>query len=106
MHYREVVHCTTQRRDAMAASTGLPYTGLPADDRMEIRVPRALKEHAERIAKSKGEKLSEYVIEVLAERVNVDLADRSWHLTVPEQAELLKILAAAAPPTPAFRDAE
>lgn len=82
------------------------YLGLPANERFETRIPAALKRHAETVAKSRGESLSEYVLEVLAERVATDIiATQELRLTPPEQAELLRILAAPATVTPALERA-
>lgn len=53
-----------------------------------------LKRHAEAVAKSRGESLSEYVLEALAEKVATDIvATQELRLTPMEQAELLRILA-------------
>lgn len=76
------------------ANAALAYKSQPSDARLEVRLPKALKEHAEAVASANGETLSEYIIEVLAERVAEELAvTRDWHLTIPEQEELLRILA-------------
>lgn len=77
----------------MAANAGSAYLELPADARMEVRLPRLLKEHAELVAAARSEKLSELAVEALAEKVTEELVlARTWKLTVPEQAELLRIL--------------
>ncbi len=82
------------------------YLDLPADERFETRLPTLLKRHAESVAQSKGESLSQYVIEALAERVADDLAHAvEWKLTIPEQVQLLKVLSAPAAATPALTDA-
>lgn len=87
-------------------ATAEAYFGLPADERFETRIPAVLKRHAEAVAKSKGESLSEYVLEVLAERVATDIiATQELRLTPPEQVELLRILAAPATVTPALKQA-
>lgn len=79
------------------------YLALPADDRLETRLPKVLKRHAEAVARAKGETLSQYVVEVLAERVADEIGSaQEWHLTDAEQAELLRILAAPAPTTKAL----
>ncbi len=71
------------------------YLELPADARMEVRLPALLKEHAELVASLRSEKLSELVVAALAEKVSAELAaSRTWKLTVPEQAELLRVLSA------------
>jgi uncharacterized protein (DUF1778 family) len=80
------------------ATAALPYLDRPSDARIEMRLPAALKAHAVAIALAKGEPLSQYLVEVLAERVAEELAGiRNWSLTVPEQQELLKILTQAPP---------
>ncbi len=82
------------------------YLDLPADERFEARLPQVLKRHAETVAKSRGETLSEYVLELLAERVAEDItATQEWRLTAPEQAELLRVLASPAPTTSALNAA-
>ena len=82
------------------------YLDLPADDRLETRLPKVLKRHAETVAKAKGETLSQYVVEVLAERVADEIGKaQAWHLTATEQAELLRVLAAPAPTTAALEAA-
>lgn len=87
----------------MPAHTALAYLGLPADDRLETRLPKVLKRHAETVAKAKGETLSEYVVGVLAERVADEIGStQEWRLTATEQAELLRILAAPTPTTAAL----
>jgi len=63
-----------------------------------------LKRHAETVARAKGETLSQYVVEVLAERVAEEIvATQELRLTAPEQAELLRFLAAPAVTTPIKR---
>jgi uncharacterized protein (DUF1778 family) len=65
-----------------------------------------LKRHAETVAKSRGETLSEYVLEVLAEKVATDIvATQELRLTPTEQVELLRILSAPAVVTPALERA-
>ncbi len=90
----------------MPTHSGQAYLELPADDRLEARLPKVLKRHAESVAKARGESLSEYVIEVLAERVANEIGStQQWQLTAIEQAELLRILAAPAPTTAALQAA-
>jgi uncharacterized protein (DUF1778 family) len=90
----------------MPPHAGQAYLDLPADDRLETRLPKALKRHAETVAKARGESLSEYVVEVLAERVANEIGStQQWQLSAAEQAELLRILAAPAPTTAALRAA-
>jgi uncharacterized protein (DUF1778 family) len=87
----------------MSAHAAQAYLDLPADDRLETRLPRVLKRHAETVAKAKGETLSQYVVEVLAERVADEIGStQEWRLTATEQVELLRILAAPAPTTDAL----
>ena len=82
------------------------YLDLQADDRFEARLPQLLKRHAETVAKSRGETLSEYVLSLLAERVAEDItATQEWRLSAPEQAQLLRALANPAPTTAALRAA-
>ena len=70
------------------------YLALPADSRLEIRVPAVLKQHAELVASANFENLSQFVIAVLAKAVGERLAEvGSWKLTIPEQEQLLRILA-------------
>lgn len=84
----------------MLPESAQAYLDLPADDRFETRISRVLKRHAEAVATSRGETLSEYVLEVLAERVADEIvATQEWRLTATEQAELLRILATPAPTT-------
>lgn len=83
------------------ATTTRAYLDLPADERFEARIPGALKRHAEAVARAKGESLSEYVLEIVAERVAVDIvATQELHMTPVEQVELLRLLAQPATPTP------
>jgi len=87
-------------------ATAQAYLELPADDRFEARIPTVLKRHAEAVAKSKGESLSEYVLEALAEKVATDIiATQELRLTAIEQVELMRILAAPAVVTPALQRA-
>ncbi len=87
----------------MTVDAAQAYLDLPADDRLETRLPTMLKRHAEQAAQAKGESLSQYVIEALAERVADDLARSiEWQLTIPEQVQLLKVLSAPAKSTPAL----
>ena len=90
----------------MSAHAGQAYLELPADDRLETRLPKVLKRHAETVAKARGESLSEYVVEVLAERVANEIGStQQWQLTATEQAELLRILAAPTATTAALHAA-
>ena len=85
---------------------GMAYLELPADDRLETRLPARLKRDAERVARARGETLSQYVTGLLAEHVADELvASQEWRLTADEQAELLRVLAAPAPATPALETA-
>ena len=87
----------------MPTRSAQAYLDLPADVRLETRMPTLLKRHAETVAKAKGESLSQYVMHVLAERVAEDMALAvEWRLTVPEQTALLRILSAPQPQSPAL----
>ena len=87
----------------MPTDTELAYLDLPADTRMEVRLPSLLKEHAALVAATRSERLSDLVVEALAEKVSQELAAvRSWKLTVPEQARLLRLLVTQAPEAPAM----
>ena len=88
------------------ATAALPYLDKPSDARIEMRLPSALKAHAIAVALARGEPLSKYLIEVLAEKVAEELAViRNWSLTVPEQKELLKILAQTPPESARLEEA-
>lgn len=79
------------------------YLELPADSRLEIRVPSLLKQHAELVASASNEKLSQFVLTILAKAVGEKLAEvGNWKLTIPEQEALLQILAKPATHTPAM----
>jgi uncharacterized protein (DUF1778 family) len=83
--------------------TELAYLELPADARLEVRVPAVLKQHAEMVASARQENLSEFVLAVLAQAVAERLAEvGTWKLTMPEQEELLRILTQPAVQTPAM----
>lgn len=87
-------------------TAGQAYLALPAEERFETRIPATLKRHAEAVAKSRGESLSQYVLKMLAEQVATDiLATQELALTPTEQVELLRILAAPAVLTPALERA-
>ncbi len=87
-------------------TTTRAYLDLPADERFEARIPAALKRHAEAVARAKGESLSEYVLEIVAERVAIDIvATQELQFTPVEQVELLRLLARPAPSTPELRRA-
>ena len=53
----------------MPTDAELAYLELPADARMEVRLPSLLKEHAELVATARSEQLSELVVAALAEKV-------------------------------------
>ena len=73
---------------------------------MEVRLPSLFKEHAELVAATRSEKLSELVVEALAEKVSAELASsRTRKLTVPEQMELLRVLSTQPAPAPALSKA-
>ncbi|MEJ7813325.1 MAG: DUF1778 domain-containing protein [Gemmatimonadaceae bacterium] len=87
----------------MLTDTEMAYLELPADARLEVRLPSLLKQHAEVVAAAKGGNLSQLVIEAVAEKVSAELVlARNWRLSAPEQAELLRVLAAPQAPPPAF----
>lgn len=72
----------------------IPYLQMPADDRFEARLPRQLKQDAEKVARAYGQSLAQLVVRALAEKVTAEYAlTQSWQLTPPETAELLRILA-------------
>jgi uncharacterized protein (DUF1778 family) len=82
------------------------YREMPAADRLDFRVPSALKTDLSEAAKRNGQTTSEYVLEVLAEKVANDLAKSSeWYLTVPEQESFLRVLASTSAPTTAAKKA-
>ena len=82
------------------------YREMPAADRLDFRVPAALKADLNEAAKRHGQTTSEYVFEVLAEQVAIDLAKSSeWYLTVPEQEALLRVITSPAEPTRSAREA-
>ena len=90
----------------MTPHATLAYLDLPADDRLETRLPRILKKHAEAVARAKGATLSQYVVETLAQRVSDEIGGtQEWRLTAAEQVELLLILASPSPMTPALKKA-
>jgi uncharacterized protein (DUF1778 family) len=87
----------------MLSDSEMAYLELPADSKLEIRVPAMLKQHAEMVASARHETLSEFVLSVLAEAVGAGLAEGgSWKLTITEQEELLRVLANPAAHTPAM----
>lgn len=90
----------------MPSHSAQAYLDLPADDRLETRLPQVLKQHAEAVARARGATLSQYVVEVLAQRVSDEIGStQEWRLTAVEQAELLRILASPAPMTSALEEA-
>lgn len=85
----------------MGSTAEQAYLDLKADDRLEVRLPSLLKQHAELVANAKHRSVSEFVLAVLAEAVNQGLAEvGAWKLTIPEQVELLQVLAQPATYTP------
>ena len=83
------------------------YLQLPNDDRLDMRMPALLKEHADRCAKALGESLSEYIIQAVAQRVTDELPSTgSWQLSADEQAHLLKVLSLPAPVPERLRTAQ
>lgn len=78
----------------MLTDTEQAYLDLPADARLEVRLPEVLKQHAELVAAARHERLSEFVLSVLAEAVSAGIAAvGNWKLNMAEQAELLRVLA-------------
>lgn len=91
----------------MPTTAELAYLELEKDARLELRLPRLLKEHAELVAAQHGESLTEIVLEALAARVAAELPTvREWKLTAEEQVELLRVLSAPAEKTREMRLAE
>lgn len=87
-------------------ATAVPYLTLKADDRQELRLPALLKAHAAEVAASRGQSTSEYLVELIATNVTVDIAQSlTWDLSPQEVMTLLRVLAAPAPDTPAMRSA-
>jgi uncharacterized protein (DUF1778 family) len=87
----------------MPTDTERAYVDLPADTRLEVRLPSLLKEHAALVAATRSERLSDLVVEALAEKVSQELAAvRSWKLTVPEQTQLLRVLVTQEEDSPAM----
>lgn len=85
------------------SDTEQAYLQLPADSRLEIRVPAVLKEHAEQVAAARHEKLSAFVLAAIAAAVGQGLAEiGTWKLTMQEQVELLQVLAKPSFHTPAM----
>ncbi len=85
----------------------IPYLQMPADDRFEARLPHQLKQDAEKLARAHGQSLAQLVVRALAEKVTAEYAlTQAWHLTPPETAELLRILAHPAVATPALQKAQ
>lgn len=79
------------------------YADLPADDRLETRLPKRLKQDAERAARAKGQTLSQWLLAAIAEKVSEDsVATQQWHLSSQETARPMQLLAAPAEPTPAL----
>ena len=82
------------------------YLDLPANDRLEIRLPRRLKLDAEAVARANGQTLSQWLLAALAERTRLAYADTlQWSLTPGETAELARVLAMGASPTAALQAA-
>jgi uncharacterized protein (DUF1778 family) len=87
-------------------AAAMAYLRMPANERQEFRLPKLLKDHLNEVATLQGESVAQYVIEAVAERVTRDLAQAAtWELTIPEQRNLLEVLARPALPTSAFVEA-
>lgn len=85
----------------MPSNPDNPYHALKADARLEVRIPAVLKQQAERVAAARQQKVSEFVFEAVADAVTEGMAELgAWTLSVPEQQELLQILARPATQTP------
>jgi uncharacterized protein (DUF1778 family) len=77
------------------------YLELPADARLDVRIPAVLKRHAEMVASARHVNLSEFVLSALASAVGEGLAEAgTWRLTMPEQTALLQMLSKPATRTP------
>jgi uncharacterized protein (DUF1778 family) len=76
------------------------YHQLSNDDRLDMRMPVLLKQHADRCARARGESLSQYIIEAIAARVCEELPQTgSVQLSATEQAHFISALARSAPPS-------
>lgn len=94
------------KEDDSVTAAAMAYGRLPADERQEFRLPKLLKDHLIEVAALQGESVAQYVIEAVAERVTRDLAQAAtWELTIPEQQNLLALLARPVAPTSAFVEA-
>lgn len=92
-----------QQTETPMTDTEKAYLELPANDRLDVRIPSVLKQHAELVASSRRENLSQFVLGALASAVNEGLAEAgTWKLTMPEQEVLLQILLQPATQTPAM----
>lgn len=84
-------------------ATAVPYLSLKADERQELRLPAILKEHAARVAALHGKSTSEFLIEVIATRVAVEMEEAlTWDLSAAEVMTLLQTLASPTPETAAM----
>lgn len=69
-------------------------------------MPALLKAHAARVAAMHGQSTSEYLIEVIATNVSVEIGKSlEWELSVPEVMTLLQTLATPIPETDAMQAA-
>ncbi|MBI5608764.1 MAG: hypothetical protein HY902_07770 [Deltaproteobacteria bacterium] len=72
-----------------------PYVDLPADDRLEARLPRRLKADAEALARARGQTLTQWLLAAMAEKISADHAQGlQWQLTPAETETMLQALAA------------
>lgn len=71
----------------------MAYLDLPADDRLETRLPRRLKQDAEAIARAKGQTLSQWVLAAMAEKASAEYGiTLDWSLTPGETETVLRAL--------------
>ena len=74
-------------------ATAVPYLTLKADDRQELRMPALLKAHAAQIAALRGQSTSEYLVELIATNVTLDIAQSlTWELSPQEVMTMLRVL--------------
>ena len=84
----------------------MAYLDLAADDRLETRLPRRLKQDAEAIARAKGISLSQWVLAAMAEKAEAEFGETlTWQLTPGESVRLAEALAAPAQDTIALQRA-
>jgi hypothetical protein len=105
----KTVHCTGQKsvaKERPTTTTAVPYLTLKADDRQELRIPALLKAHAAQIAAARGQSTSEYLVELIATNVTVDMAQSlTWDLAPQEVMTLLRVLSSPRADTAAMKAA-